>query len=82
MQNPVTAIGAGIKTKCCKEQGVLLLKEIREYQALIKLLLSRISEYKFIQEVTEDVRTTRNSLIHLDIYMMWLKQSIKHCRHI
>ena len=30
MQNPVTAIGAGIKTKCCKEEVVLLLKEIRE----------------------------------------------------
>ena len=31
MQNPVTATGVGIKTKCCREQGLLLLEEIREY---------------------------------------------------
>ena len=59
IQNPVTAIGAGIKTKCCEKQGVLLLKEIREYQALTKLLLSKKAAYRVIQEVTEDVRTTK-----------------------
>ena len=31
MQNPVTATGVGIKPKCCREQGLLLLEEIREY---------------------------------------------------
>ena len=59
MQNPVTATGTSIKTKCCKEQGVLLLKDIREYQCLTKLLLSKIAVYRSIQEVTEHVRETK-----------------------
>ena len=59
MEIPVTATGEGIKTKCYKEQGALLLKETREYQPLTKLLPSNIVVYRLIQQVTEDVRTTK-----------------------
>ena len=52
MQNPLTSTGAGIKTKCFRQKGVLILKEIREYQCLTKLLLSKISVYRVMQEVT------------------------------
>ena len=41
MQNPVTATGAGIKTKWCKEQGAFLLEQIRQYQDMTKLLFPK-----------------------------------------